>query len=159
MSLRELARKLNEKDPSKIGPLPPLYNDDTDGDAELNDLVNGIENNYDSDSSDNGMLGSGFLGQKAEDNVDSNFSTNESQKFDDGSEGKLKRNSDQLDLADNQSSDKFVRNGDNSTNKKIKVTTTILANASSSSAPGGSEAIVTTSSTSSMAGFIGNKNQ
>lgn len=168
MSLRELARKLNEKDPGKIGPLPPLYSDDTDADAELNDLVNGINDNYDSDSSDAGMLGPGLLGQKPEpENLpagDANQmenSTNECQKFDDGSadgnEGKLKRNFDQLDT-DNKSSDKFVRNGDNSTNnstnKKIKVTTTILT---SSSVAGGSDTIVTT--TSSMAGFVGNKNQ
>lgn len=50
-SLRSLAKKLNEKDPTKLGPLPPLPNDDSaDYDNE----------NYDSDSSlnedDTGML-------------------------------------------------------------------------------------------------------
>jgi Zinc finger, C2H2 type len=49
MSLRQLAKKLNEKDPSKLGPLPPLSNDDpADGDE------NGMNENYDSDSSDLG---------------------------------------------------------------------------------------------------------
>ena len=49
MSLRQLAKKLNEKDPSKIGPLPPLLNDDGDCDE------NGMNENYDSDSSDLGV--------------------------------------------------------------------------------------------------------
>jgi human immunodeficiency virus type I enhancer-binding protein len=49
MSLRQLAKKLNEKDPSKLGPLPPLPKEDLmDGDE------NGMNENYDSDSSDLG---------------------------------------------------------------------------------------------------------
>lgn len=55
MSLRSLAKKLNEKDPTKLGPLPPLSNDDS-GDYD----ESGINENYDSDSSlnedDSGML-------------------------------------------------------------------------------------------------------
>jgi Zinc finger, C2H2 type len=47
MSLRVLAKKLNEKDPSKLGPLPPLSNDDP---ADCDE--NGMNENYDSDSSD-----------------------------------------------------------------------------------------------------------
>lgn len=49
MSLRQLAKKLNEKDPSKLGPLPPLSNDDP---ADCDE--NGMNENYDSDSSDLG---------------------------------------------------------------------------------------------------------
>lgn len=49
MSLRQLAKKLNEKDPSKLGPLPPLTNDDP---ADCDE--NGMNENYDSDSSDLG---------------------------------------------------------------------------------------------------------
>lgn len=45
MSLRLLAKKLNEKDPSKLGPLPPLSNEDP-ADCDENGM------NYDSDSSD-----------------------------------------------------------------------------------------------------------
>jgi hypothetical protein len=53
MSLRSLAKKLNEKDPSKLGPLPPLSNDDSiDGDES------GMNDNYDSDSSDTGIISS-----------------------------------------------------------------------------------------------------
>lgn len=47
MSLRQLAKKLNEKDPSKLGPLPPLPSNDM---AECDE--NGMNENYDSDSSD-----------------------------------------------------------------------------------------------------------
>lgn len=47
MSLRQLAKKLNEKDPSKLGPLPPLPSDDM---ADCDE--NGMNENYDSDSSD-----------------------------------------------------------------------------------------------------------
>lgn len=50
MSLRQLAKKLNEKDPSKLGPLPPLSNDDP---ADCDE--NGMNENYDSDSSDLGV--------------------------------------------------------------------------------------------------------
>lgn len=50
MSLRQLAKKLNEKDPSKLGPLPPLSNDDP---ADCDE--NGMNDNYDSDSSDLGI--------------------------------------------------------------------------------------------------------
>ncbi|KAG5677237.1 hypothetical protein PVAND_007011 [Polypedilum vanderplanki] len=51
MSLRSLAKKLNEKDPSKLGPLPPLSIDDSiDGDES------GMNENYDSDSSDTGII-------------------------------------------------------------------------------------------------------
>ena len=50
MSLRELAKKLNEKDPSKLGPLPPLSADDS-----LDYDENGMNENYDSDSSDLGI--------------------------------------------------------------------------------------------------------
>lgn len=53
MSLRTLAKKLNEKDPTKLGPLPPLPNDDDYDESGMNE-------NYDSDSSlnedDSGML-------------------------------------------------------------------------------------------------------
>ncbi|CRK95598.1 CLUMA_CG009057, isoform A [Clunio marinus] len=49
MSLRQLAKKLNEKDPSKLGPLPPLSHDDP---ADCDE--NGMNENYDSDSSDLG---------------------------------------------------------------------------------------------------------
>lgn len=52
MSLRTLAKKLNEKDPSKLGPLPPLSNDDS-GDCD----ESGMNENYDSDSSDQGHFG------------------------------------------------------------------------------------------------------
>jgi human immunodeficiency virus type I enhancer-binding protein len=52
MSLRSLAKKLNEKDPSKLGPLPPLPNDDS-GDCD----ESGMNENYDSDSSDTGFIG------------------------------------------------------------------------------------------------------
>lgn len=49
MSLRQLAKKLNEKDPSKLGPLPPLLaSDGADPDCDMNE-------NYDSDSSDPGI--------------------------------------------------------------------------------------------------------
>lgn len=67
MSLRQLAKKLNEKDPSKLGPLPPLSNDDpTDCDE------NGMNENYDSDSSDLGVSTNyndddGMLKRKAND--------------------------------------------------------------------------------------------
>lgn len=44
MSLRSLAKKLNEKDPSKLGPLPPLSNENDDCDES------GMNENYDSDS-------------------------------------------------------------------------------------------------------------
>jgi human immunodeficiency virus type I enhancer-binding protein len=47
MSLRQLAKKLNEKDPSKLGPLPPLSEDPSENDENGNE-------NYDSDSSDLG---------------------------------------------------------------------------------------------------------
>ena len=47
MSLRLLAKKLNEKDPSKLGPLPPLSNDDS-----IDCDENGMNENYESDSSD-----------------------------------------------------------------------------------------------------------
>lgn len=47
MSLRQLAKKLNEKDPTKLGPLPPLPNDDM---ADCDE--NGMNENYDSDDSD-----------------------------------------------------------------------------------------------------------
>lgn len=50
MSLRQLAKKLNEKDPSKLGPLPPLSDDDP---ADCDE--NGMNDNYDSDSSDQGV--------------------------------------------------------------------------------------------------------
>jgi hypothetical protein len=53
MSLRTLAKKLNEKDPTKLGPLPPLSHDDDYDESGMNE-------NYDSDSSlnedDSGML-------------------------------------------------------------------------------------------------------
>lgn len=53
-SLRTLAKKLNEKDPTKLGPLPPLSADDNDA----------FDENYDSDSSDlgtsNGMMDGNF---------------------------------------------------------------------------------------------------
>lgn len=47
MSLRLLAKRLNEKDPSKLGPLPPLSNDDN-----IDCDENGMNENYESDSSD-----------------------------------------------------------------------------------------------------------
>lgn len=49
MSLRALAKKLNEKDPTKLGPLPPLPNDDDCDESGMNE-------NYDSDSSDQGII-------------------------------------------------------------------------------------------------------
>lgn len=56
MSLRALAKKLNEKDPSKLGPLPPLSNDDSiDGDES------GMNENYDSDSSDQGIISTNHM--------------------------------------------------------------------------------------------------
>jgi hypothetical protein len=51
MSLRALAKKLNEKDPSKLGPLPPLSNDDS-----IDCDESGMNENYDSDSSDQGII-------------------------------------------------------------------------------------------------------
>lgn len=45
MSLRQLAKKLNEKDPSKIGPLPPLSAED-----QVDCDENGLNDTYDSDS-------------------------------------------------------------------------------------------------------------
>lgn len=67
MSLRQLAKKLNEKDPSKLGPLPPLSNDDP---ADCDE--NGMNDNYDSDSSDLGVSTNyndedGMLKRKAND--------------------------------------------------------------------------------------------
>jgi hypothetical protein len=47
MSLRLLAKRLNEKDPSKLGPLPPLSNDEN-----IDCDENGMNENYESDSSD-----------------------------------------------------------------------------------------------------------
>lgn len=49
MSLRQLAKRLNERDPSKLGPLPPLSDDPAENDE------NGMNDAYDSDSSDLGM--------------------------------------------------------------------------------------------------------
>lgn len=159
-SLRELAKKLNEKDPSKIGPLPPLNSDDTDGDAELNDLVNGINDNYDSDSSDAGLLSSSVIGDL---NLDK--STNFSQKiFDNGSSNefnKLKLEQQQQQqllhkfsgaLGDNDKLTSTVKNGDNSsTNKKIKLTTSILSSTANSG-------IVNTSTISSNSNSFVNAN-
>lgn len=67
MSLRQLAKKLNEKDPSKLGPLPALSNDDP---ADCDE--NGMNENYDSDSSDLGVSTNynddeGMLKRKASD--------------------------------------------------------------------------------------------
>jgi hypothetical protein len=52
MSLRSLAKKLNEKDPTKIGPLPPLSNEDLNVECD----ESGMNENYDSDSSDQGII-------------------------------------------------------------------------------------------------------
>lgn len=49
MSLRQLAKRLNERDPSKLGPLPPLSDEPAENDE------NGMNDAYDSDSSDLGM--------------------------------------------------------------------------------------------------------
>lgn len=116
-SLRQLAKKLNEKDPSKLGPLPPLIYDDADADAELNDIVNGINENYDSDSSENNF--------GAE---NGNFVTTPDERM------AVKRKMSDESASDN---DKHLSNGSNgsnssngdnlNSNKKIKVTTTILS--------------------------------
>lgn len=49
MSLRQFAKRMHESDPSKLGPLPPLSDDPLENDE------NGMNENYDSDSSDLGM--------------------------------------------------------------------------------------------------------
>lgn len=49
MSLRQFAKRMHESDPSKLGPLPPLSEDPSENDE------NGMNDNYDSDSSDLGM--------------------------------------------------------------------------------------------------------
>lgn len=115
-SLRQLAKRLNEKDPSKLGPLPPLIYDDADGDAELNDIVNGLNDNYDSDSSENnfGAENSNFIQAPMEEVIVG---------------GAPKRKMSDESVSDN--SDKTLSNGSNgdnvNINKKIKLTTTILS--------------------------------